>query len=205
MVRDKYKWVAHGFYFDTETDYNLALKDEEKYKYIMNQVASNNDKTILIEVFNKLNESEKFKTVVGMARLNELQNYIIREGIATEADILPIEGFTVRKLHSASGYSRIQMDNMKREMEKANKEKVIKYKSSINTMKITICVLCVLVATLFYFGINKNNASNYASAKENVIDEYVQWENELTEREQKVKEREEALKEKEKALNEVNN
>jgi septal ring factor EnvC (AmiA/AmiB activator) len=80
------------------------------------------------------------------------------------------------------------------QMNAAFKEKLSKYKSTVNAMKLTIIVLCALVATLFYFGINKNNASNYASAKETVIDEYTSWEEELTKKEQELKQREEEIK-----------
>ena len=90
----------------------------------------------------------------------------------------------------------MQLDRMKEEIEHNNRERMNKYRSTVNNLKITIGVLCVLVATLFYFGINKNNASNYASAKENVIDEYTQWENELSRREQAIKEKEEHLRQK---------
>ena len=190
-----HKWVVHGFYFQNEADYNLAKKDEEKYLYIMDQIGHNrNNNEVLIEVYNKLNEADKFKTVVGMSYMKDLYEYIIREGIATEDDIRPIEGFTMRKIHSSSSYSYVQLDKMKMQMNAAFKEKISKYKSTVNTMKITIFVLCALVATLFYFGINKNNASNYASAKEAVLDEYTSWEQELTEKEQELKQREEEIK-----------
>lgn len=194
MEYKEYKWVVHGFYFNNENEYNLAKKDEERFMYIMNQIGLSSDKTIAVEIYNKLIESEKFKTVVGMSYLKELYSLIIRQGIATEDDLAPIEGFTVSRLHSASGYSYAQLNRIKDEMENNNKERMAKYKSTVHNLKIAICVLCVLVVTLFYFGINKNNASNYASAKENVIDEYTKWENELAKREQAVKEKEEKLR-----------
>ncbi|MBE5935434.1 MAG: hypothetical protein E7262_06540 [Lachnospiraceae bacterium] len=191
----EHRWVVHGFYFENEHDYMLAKKDEERYLFIMEQIGHNcRNKEVMLEIYNKLNQSDKFKTVVGMSYLKELYGYILRQGIATEEEMLPIEGFTVQKLHSASGYSYAQFDRTKKQMEKTFKLKIGKYKNTMSTMRVTIVVLCVLVVTLFWFGVNKNNASNYASAKEAVIDEYAQWEKELTEREQAIKQKEEELK-----------
>ena len=190
-----HKWVVRGFYFYNETDYNLAKKDQEKYLYIMDQLGHNkNNKEVLIEVYNKLYAADKFKTVVGMSYMKDLYEYILRHGYATEEELRPLEGFTLSKIHSSSSYSYVQMDKMKMQMNAAFKEKLSKYKSTVNTMKLTIIVLCALVATLFYFGINKNNASNYASAKETIIDEYTSWEEELTKKEQELKQREEEIK-----------
>ena len=191
----KYKWVVNGFDFDNESDYKLAKKDEEVYMYIMEQIGQNrNNHKVIVEVYNKLIYADKFKTVVGIAHMKELHNYIISKGIANTDELEPIKGFAIKKTYATAGYSNSQMERLKNQMNESFKQKVLKYKNTVNTMKITIFVLSILVATLFYLGINKNNASNYASAREAVLDEYTKWEQELTEREQAIKEKEEELK-----------
>lgn len=191
--------VVHGFYFDNDKDYQLALKDEEMLKYLWKRIEAS-DKRTVYELYCKLLESNKCSTVVGMAYIKEIYNYIIQNGYATEDEMPPIEGFTVEKLHRAGGYSQAQMHRIKMAMEKNLETRVEKYKNNISRLKITVGVLIILVVTLFSLGFMNNDGSNYVSARENVIDEYSKWESELTVKEKELKEREEKVLEEEEQL-----
>ena len=66
------------------------------------------------------------------------------------------------------------------------------YKATVATLKVVVLILAVGIAVMFVVQANGGTA-NYASAKEAVIDEYSEWEQDLNDREKEVKEKEEEL------------
>lgn len=187
------KRIVEGFVFDNEEEYQMALKDAEMFDILWNKI-KNSDRNVAIELYNTLLSTDKVKTVVGMYNIKMLQNYLIQNKYISEEDITPIVGFVGRKVSTADAMKSYDYSNRMKYMvsQKVN-DKLEKYKATVSTLKVVVLILSIVIAVMFVVQANGGTA-NYASAKEAVIDEYSEWEQDLNDREKEVKEREEELK-----------
>ena len=185
--------VVEGFVFDNDEEYQMALKDAEMFEILWGKIKNSNGK-MAIELYESLLVSDKIKTVVGMYNIKLLQNYLIKNGYVSENEITPIVGFIGKKVSTTDAVKSYEYAyKMKYLVDQKVNDKLEKYKSMVGTLKVVVLILSVVVAIMFVVQANGGTA-NYASAKEAVIDEYSEWEENLNDREKEVKEREEELK-----------
>lgn len=189
----KERRVVEGFVFDNDEEYQMALKDAEMFEILWGKIKNSNGK-MAIELYESLLVSDKIKTVVGMYNIKLLQNYLIKNGYVSENEITPIVGFIGKKVSTTDAVKSYEYAyKMKYLVDQKVNDKLEKYKSMVGTLKVVVLILSVVVAIMFVVQANGGTA-NYASAKEAVIDEYSEWEENLNDREKEVKEREEELK-----------
>lgn len=187
------KRIVEGFIFDNDEEYQLALKDKEMFDILWKKIR-NSDGKVVLELYETLILSDKIKTVVGMYNVKLVQNYLIKNGYVTLNEITPIVGFVGKRVSTNDAMKTYEYKyKMKYLADKNVNDKLEKYKSMISTLKIAVIILSIVVAIMFGVQINGGTA-NYASAKEDIIDEYSEWEENLNNREKEVKEREEELK-----------
>lgn len=187
------KRVVEGFAFDNDEEYQMALKDKEMFDILWEKIR-NSDGKVVLELYETLLLSDKIKTVVGMYNVKLVQNYLIKNGYTTLNEITPIVGFVGKRVSTNDAMKSYEYNyKMKYLAEKNVNDKIVKYKSMVSTLKIAVIILSIVVAIMFGVQINGGTA-NYASAKEDIIDEYSEWEENLNNREKEVKEREEELK-----------
>ena len=187
------KRIVEGFVFENEEEYQLALKDAELFDILWNKIKKS-DRNVATELYDTLLTSDKIKTVVGMYNVKMLQNYLIQNGYVSESEINPIVGFVGRKVSTTDAMKSYEYSNrMKYMVNQKINDKLEKYKATIATLKVVVLILAVVIAVMFVVQANGGTA-NYASAKEAVIDEYSEWEQDLNDREKEVKEKEEELK-----------
>ena len=187
------KRIVEGFVFENEEEYQLALKDAELFDILWNKIKKS-DRNVATELYDTLLTSDKIKTVVGMYNVKMLQNYLIQNGYVSESEINPIVGFVGRKVSTTDAMKSYEYSNrMKYMVNQKMNDKLEKYKATVATLKVVVLILAVVIAVMFVVQANGGTA-NYASAKEAVIDEYSEWEQDLNEREKEVKEKEEELK-----------
>ena len=187
------KRIVEGFIFENEEEYQLALKDAEMFDILWDKIKKS-DRSVAIELYETLLSSDKVKTVVGMYNVKMLQNYLIQNGYVSESEIIPIVGFVGRRVSTTDAMKSYEYSNRMKYMvnQKVN-DKLEKYKATVATLKVVVLILAVVIAVMFVVQANGGTA-NYASAKEAVIDEYSEWEQDLNDREKEVKEKEEELK-----------
>ena len=186
------KRIVEGFVFENEEEYQLALKDAELFDILWNKIKKS-DRNVATELYDTLLTSDKIKTVVGMYNVKMLQNYLIQNGYVSESEINPIVGFVGRKVSTTDAMKSYEYSNrMKYMVNQKINDKLEKYKATIATLKVVVLILAVVIAVMFVVQANGGTA-NYASAKEAVIDEYSEWEQDLNDREKEVKEKEEEL------------
>ena len=187
------KRIVEGFVFENEEEYQLALKDAELFDILWNKIKKS-DRNVATELYDTLLTSDKIKTVVGMYNVKMLQNYLIQNGYVSESEIIPIVGFVGRRVSTTDAMKSYEYSNRMKYMvnQKVN-DKLEKYKATVSTLKVVVLILAVVIAVMFVVQANGGTA-NYASAKEAVIDEYSEWEQDLNDREKEVKEKEEELK-----------
>ena len=187
------KRIVEGFVFENEEEYQLALKDAELFDILWNKIKKS-DRNVATELYDTLLTSDKIKTVVGMYNVKMLQNYLIQNGYVSESEINPIVGFVGRKVSTTDAMKSYEYSNrMKYMVNQKINDKLEKYKATVATLKVVVLILAVVIAVMFVVQANGGTA-NYASAKEAVIDEYSEWEQDLNDREKEVKEKEEELK-----------
>ena len=187
------KRIVEGFVFENEEEYQLALKDAELFDILWNKIKKS-DRNVATELYDTLLTSDKIKTVVGMYNVKMLQNYLIQNGYVSESEINPIVGFVGRKVSTTDAMKSFEYSNrMKYMVNQKMNDKLEKYKATVATLKVVVLILAVVIAVMFVVQANGGTA-NYASAKEAVIDEYSEWEQDLNDREKEVKEKEEELK-----------
>lgn len=187
------KRIVEGFVFENEEEYQLALKDAELFDILWNKIKKS-DRNVATELYDTLLTSDKIKTVVGMYNVKMLQNYLIQNGYVSESEINPIVGFVGRKVSTTDAMKSYEYSNrMKYMVNQKMNDKLEKYKATVATLKVVVLILAVVIAVMFVVQANGGTA-NYASAKEAVIDEYSEWEQDLNDREKEVKEKEEELK-----------
>lgn len=187
------KRIVEGFVFENEEEYQLALKDAEMFDILWDKIKKS-DRSVAIELYETLLSSDKVKTVVGMYNVKMLQNYLIQNGYVSESEINPIVGFVGRKVSTTDAMKSYEYSNrMKYMVNQKMNDKLEKYKATVATLKVVVLILAVVIAVMFVVQANGGTA-NYASAKEAVIDEYSEWEQDLNDREKEVKEKEEELK-----------
>ena len=186
------KRIVEGFVFENEEEYQLALKDAELFDILWNKIKKS-DRNVATELYDTLLTSDKIKTVVGMYNVKMLQNYLIQNGYVSESEIIPIVGFVGRRVSTTDAMKSYEYSNRMKYMvnQKVN-DKLEKYKATVSTLKVVVLILAVVIAVMFVVQANGGTA-NYASAKEAVIDEYSEWEQDLNDREKEVKEKEEEL------------
>ena len=190
MLNDKR--IVEGFIFDNDEEYQMALKDAELFDILWEKIR-NSDRSVAIELYDSLLSSDKVKTVVGMYNIKMLQNYLVENRYISEEKITPIIGFIGRKVSTNDAIKSYEYSNrMKYIVNQKVNDKLEKYKATVSTLKIVVLILSVVIAIMFVVQANGGTA-NYASAKEAVIDEYSEWEQNLNDREKEVKEREEEL------------
>ena len=187
------KRIVEGFVFENEEEYQLALKDAELFDILWNKIKKS-DRNVATELYDTLLTSDKIKTVVGMYNVKMLQNYLIQNGYVSESEITPIVGFVGRKVSTTDAMKSYEYSKrMKYMVNQKMNDKLEKYKATVATLKVVVLILAVVIAVMFVVQANGGTA-NYASAKEAVIDEYSEWEQDLNDREKEVKEKEEELK-----------
>ena len=187
------KRIVEGFVFENEEEYQLALKDAELFDILWNKIKKS-DRNVATELYDTLLTSDKIKTVVGMYNVKMLQNYLIQNGYVSESEIIPIVGFVGRRVSTTDAMKSYEYSNrMKYMVNQKMNDKLEKYKATIATLKVVVLILAVVIAVMFVVQANGGTAY-YASAKEAVIDEYSEWEQDLNDREKEVKEKEEELK-----------
>ena len=187
------KRIVEGFIFENKEEYQLALKDAELFDILWNKIKKS-DRNVATELYDTLLTSDKIKTVVGMYNVKMLQNYLIQNGYVSESEINPIVGFVGRKVSTTDAMKSYEYSNrMKYMVNQKMNDKLEKYKATVATLKVVVLILAVVIAVMFVVQANGGTA-NYASAKEAVIDEYSEWEQDLNDREKEVKEKEEELK-----------
>lgn len=174
--------VIEGVRFDNIDEYELAKKEIEAIRTIERKYPLGNAK-IALSIYNKAVTKKYFKTVVGYIFLKRLRETIVSCGLVSDDMLNPIPVFG----KSADGDRA--MGN--------NSSDPDKYRLLYNSEKRTKTVMAIIVVVLtaviiaMFFMTSKSGYSfvTYFTDYENkirneVIDDYEKWENELKAREE---------------------
>ena len=190
------KYVIDGFSFQNASDYERAKKEKETIAYL----SANTDMTDMKAVYKiyKLSLKKKsFQTIFGLAYLEDLRGRLAGSGIVTEEMLEPIP--TGRLLMVIK---QKQTDTAGKAVSEA--EEKLQNKKAGNIIKnfLIVVLLLIIVAMLFITSQSQYSIftyfTNYKEDMRNEIaDEFEEWENQLNQKEAELEKRESRLNEQE--------
>ena len=177
--------MIDGFAFSDDADVSLAAAEIEKIKYIAGRMNMNNPRGVLA-VYDKLITSGIFVTPVGYEYLRTLQNFLYKSSEIPDDAVkeIPVPISYTRALNIRSE-ERDEKINRQREARTLRKTFRTEYKISL----IVNIILILMVIAMFIITLKAENPNmiNYRTA---ILNQYSEWEQELSERERAIKARE---------------
>lgn len=177
--------VIDGFSFTDAHDVNLAQEEVSRIKYIASRMNMDNPRAVLA-VYDKLISSGIFVTPVGIEYLRTLQNYLYKCNDINDED--------VRDIPVAISYSDAMDDRSKerdRKMEAVKSSRTLRktFRVEYKVSLIVNVVLFIGIIAMFIITLKADNPNmiNYRTA---ILNQYSDWQQELSEREQAIKEKE---------------
>lgn len=195
------KYIVDGYSFQNASDYERAKKEKEMIAYLSANTEMSNMKEVY-KVYKLAIEKKSFHTVFGWEYLQELRSRLIGSGIVTEDVLEPIP---VGRVTVAVPQKQQKPDLGEKEMKKYQ-EAYQKARAGSMIKNFLIVVLIVVIGVMLFIT-SKNQYSiftyftNYEeNIRNDVINEYEDWEKSLNQKEKELKERQEQLDEQEKSM-----
>ncbi|MDE6852110.1 MAG: hypothetical protein K2J67_06420 [Lachnospiraceae bacterium] len=193
MAKEPYRIDEYSF--TNREEYERALKEKETVTYLQANTGSNDNKALL-KIYNRSVEKKSFHTVIGTEYLSSLRRQLIASGIVTDETLAPVP--ITRTASSGNRSERPDQSLLERQ--------VARYKAAYESARtgriiknLTILILLVVIVAILLITYQSRYSvftyfTNYKEdMREELIDEYVDWENQLEQKEQELNDREAAL------------
>lgn len=191
---------VNGFLFETEEQAVLARKEEEGVRYLKEHTPLDNPE-IVLQLYNKLLREKLFVTIVGQRFLIELQDILRTSGFISAEEILPIEVLAPAIKEEAAGQpvqENVKKNNKKKNDKKKNdKKEAGNYKKPFYIALFFAIVFGLSIIGMFVITEMSGNNVNIMNYRNEILNEYSEWENQLKEKEDALKEWEAQLQQKE--------
>lgn len=186
------EWIVSGIIFNNETEYKMALNDEKNIEYISTKIDFSNTKMIT-HLYESLLKKKSFKTIVGFIFLKQLYDIIKTDYSmqGQEIQLLDINDYIGADLSKANQNSGKKNKTVKLKIK--NKDEIEKIKGTNRLLIAIICILVMAVFAMFYITMHSDTLT-YNRAKNDVINEYEQWNQQLTDRENEIAKKEKEIK-----------
>lgn len=185
-----------GFLFDDEETAQLARKEEEGIRFIKERTALNNPEVVL-KLYKKLLEQELFVTPVGIRFLTELQNILLTSLYIPRDEIpaIPVKTTEVPK-------TKETVTPVEQTVQRVTGKD---YKKPFYVALFFALVFAASVFGMFVINAISGNNVNIINYREQILDEYSNWEAELKTEEERLQRWEETLEQREEQFrNQVN-
>ena len=199
-----------GFLFEDKEMAKLARKEEEGIRFIKERTALDNPE-VALKLYKKLLQQEIFETPVGVRFLTELQNIALSSTYIPRDEIPPIpvsapEGVKGAETPS-SGEKVMQkpVEVVKKSSKKADAKPGGNYKKPFYVALFFAIIFGVSVLGMFAINAISGNNINIINYREQLLDEYSGWEQELKTEEERLEKWEELLEQRENQLREEMN
>lgn len=174
--------IVGGYKFGTIADAETARMEEKKIASLEAHLDYHKPQSVLL-VYNKAIDNRVFLTPLGMTYLHKLQAVLVKCGVPQEKiRPIPLYGTFSNKTENNSSIRRSI----------ASRGPKVEFKGRFIASVCINILLVVALAAMFYLSYRSDIPTivNYRTA---IVNEYSQWEQELTEREQAVRKAERAL------------
>jgi hypothetical protein len=186
MDKDKEKeqdeLVVGGYRFATVADAETARMEEKKVNNLSQHLDYRKPQNVLL-VYNKAIENKVFLTPIGLSCLHKMQTEMAKWGVPAEK-IKPIPLYET--------FSNKTENNISIRRSIAARKPKVEYKGRFITSLLINFVLVGLIAAMFVVSW-KSDVPNIVNYRTAILNEYSEWEQELTEREKAVREAEKNL------------
>jgi len=173
--------VVDGFQFTSDEDVKLAQEEIQRINYISDKLKEGDPASILV-IYNKSVQTGVFTTPIGLDFLKRLQNYLYKNPDIKNEEVLDIP--------VKISYTDAMILRQNERYNSLNKKRDFKqpYRFSL----LVNLILIIMVIAMFVIALKADNPNilNYKTA---ILNEYSEWEQELTEREQVIREKEKEL------------
>lgn len=172
MDKNEDDFIVGGYRFATIADAETARMEEKKVDNLERHLDYRQPQNVLL-VYNKALDNKVFLTPVGLAYLHKMQSEMIKWGVpADKIRPVPLYGTFSNKTENSSSIRRSI----------AARRPKIEYRGRFITSVLINIILVLLVAAMMVISWRSDmpNIINYRTA---IVNEYSQWEQELTERE----------------------
>lgn len=195
----KTPYEAGGFAFPNEEMMEQAEKEIKGISYIKNSADMDNPQ-IAFGIYCQMARQGIFETPAGYAYLHSL-----RESLKAEPSIdsrqlppIPVSG-SLTEAQGADRASKPQRVRTKTKIIREKRVQNINYKPWFQASVTVSLILLLIVIGMFAVAATSGNV-NILNYKNQIIEEYENWDAQLKEKEQKLKEKEKELNEREDAL-----
>ncbi len=199
--------VIDGYWFSRRADYERALKERETVAYLRANTDMSDNRAVY-KIYKTSVEKKSFQTVFGLAYLGDLRAQLIRSGTVTEDMLEPIPASAfetpgsdgapgTKKAPEAGKASPAAVETADKHMAEKYKEAYEKAKAGSTVETVMIAALVVLIVGMVIFTYqSKYSVFTYFTdykekMREELVDEYKQWENELEEKEKELEQKQE--------------
>lgn len=169
--------IVDGYKFATLADAETARQDAKRIKTLEDNLNYKNPQSVL-QIYHKALDTKIFQTPIGFAYLIKIQDHLKRCGIEPE-NIRPIPlNMTFTNKTEANRSIRRSIAARKPEY--------------IGRFIMSVCInviLIIMIAAMFVISLNSDNP-NIINYKRAIVNEYSEWEQNLTERERAVRDAE---------------
>lgn len=187
------EYTAAGFLFETKEERQKALEEEQKIKQLEEKLNYDNLDAVAM-VYVKSIKNRIFQTAVGYSYLKKQQTFLEKKQynkmILKQYPIPVLE----QTAYAKAGTNREELDETKR-AQKELKVRINHQAALKKKLRYSIWVNIILVVTviaLFVIALTGENV-NIMNYRQNIVNEYAEWEEELKEREGAVREKEKEL------------
>lgn len=178
-MEDKKNLTVSGYTFQYEKDAELAREERKKIIYLKERVDVDLLENV-VAVYQKALDSKIFVTPVGWNYMMGLRRDMIRLGMkADEIPAIPLYmAFSTDAKEEETVKPRIKPTEKKKEKEP--------YKTGFRNSVLINILLVILVIALFAIALTSDNP-NIMNYRNTILNEYAEWEQDLSERERNVK------------------
>ena len=177
MAQNENKLTVNGFTFQTEKDANIARLELEKINMLEKRMDYRN-RALVVAVYNRAVETNMFRTPVGFQYLGRVREKLLAGGVSEqELKVIALEVDFTSKTQSSyerrSGTNEVQVQESKRS-------------GSLITSVILNVLLVLLVGAMFIITLYSDNP-NILNYKNQILNEYASWEQELRDKESELR------------------
>lgn len=174
--------IVGGYKFATVADAETARMETKKIENLEQHLDYRKPQNVLL-VYNKAIDNKVFLTPIGLAYLQKMQAEMLKWGVPADK---------IRPVPLYGTFSNKTENNISIRKSIAARKPKIEYKGRFITSLLINIILVLLVAAMFAVSW-KSDVPNIVNYRTAVVNEYSEWEQQLTERENAVREAEKQL------------
>lgn len=180
-----------GFLFEDERTAELAQKELEGIRFIKERTALDNPEVVM-KLYKKLLEQKLFVTPVGIRFMVELQNVLLRSHFTAREEIPPIEvsAMVLKKEltpEEAELAKKGPVAKVKKAAKKVDEKVEGNYKKPFYAALFFAIVFALSVVGMFIITKVSGNNVNIINYRNEILNEYSTWEQQLQEKEAELK------------------